>query len=215
MEEKKIEGLLLQVVPYLGSSKILKLLTPDGLLTLMSKKKESPTPFLKAHVVYTSKGKEVHPLKDFSPEDPFDALKTSFQLVDIAGKIARAALKTQKAGTNSQGIYALTLAYFKKLSSINNPENLLYSFYLKTLLHDGLLTLDPECTECDLQGSYLGPDGTTCASHQKIGSLYFSPGEWEKMNTLTFGRKFQEIERFGLDEEFKKKIEQLFEVSTI
>ncbi len=213
MEEKKTEGLLLQAIPYLGNQKILKVLSKDeGLLSFFVKKKQLVTlanPFLKAEWVYASGKGDMHLIKDISSQDSFEDLRSSFSLIQAAGQIAQSILKSQLPGKNSQGIYALSIAFFEKLPQFSRPETLLASFLLKTLLHDGLLGLENVC-DCGKQALYLGSEGSHCSSHQRPGSLLFSPEEWKTLHKLTFARKFQILRDLELNKGIHEKVEQLF-----
>lgn len=213
MEEKKTEGLLLQAIPYLGNQKILKVLTKkEGLLSFFVKKKELlnlANPFLKAEWVYTSGKGDIHPLKDISSQDTFEALRRSFPLIQTAGQIAQSLLKTQLPGKCCVGIYTLTIAFFKRLPEFSNPETLLMSFYLKTLLHDGLLSLETVC-DCGKKADYLGSEGSHCSAHQKSGSIFFTPEQWEQLHILAFARKFQLLQDLKTDQRLQENVERLF-----
>ena len=213
MEEKKTEGLLLQSIPYLGNQKILKVLTKEkGLLSFIVKKKglsQIADPFMTAEWIYTSKGKDIHPLKDLSPTYLFEEIRNSFLTIEIAGKIGKALLLTQKPENSSTGVYLLTIAYLRKLSSFENPKNLLSSFYLKVLLHEGLLGLESHC-ECGEIATFLGPEGSQCTAHQKLGSLPFSLEEIKTLEILTFSRKFTSLQEVNLSNQLSEKIETLF-----
>ena len=97
-------GLLLQSIPYLGSHRILKVLTPEhGLISLLAKfaasRKRSwsalTTPFLLAEWVYVRGRTDLFLLKDGSLVDPFLSLKDSYGRLSTAGQMAQDLLKTQ------------------------------------------------------------------------------------------------------------------------
>ncbi len=140
MKEEKTEGLLLQSIPYLGTQTILKVFTPElGLLSLIVKKGIFQ-PFCIGEWVYIEKTQGLYPLKDASVFEHFLELRTSFAILSAAGKIGRALLQSQLPGKGG-GLYALAIAYLKKLPQFSHPETLVCSFFLKLLLHDGLLSL--------------------------------------------------------------------------
>jgi DNA repair protein RecO len=161
--EEKTEGILLQSIPYLGSKKILKVLTPDlGLISLICKMKNQPAPFCIAEWVLRKNQKDLYPVIDFSLIDPLLHLRSDFTTLLTAGILASDLLKTQLPGKKAP--FALACTYFKKLSL--SPNTLLASFRLKLLLYEGLLSSEE----------------TT-----------FSPSEWQTASTLAFSRQFSEI----------------------
>lgn len=139
MTEEKTQGLLLQSIPYLGKKKILKVLTPQGLLTLMAKS-TSLTPFCIAEWVYRKTQKEIFSLVDSTLLDPLLHLRESYSLLSTAGSMAQALLRTQLP--NKPAPFALACAYLKKLPL--NPPILSASFTLKLLLHEGLLSSEAD-----------------------------------------------------------------------
>jgi len=141
MTEEKTTGLLLQAIPYL-SKKIIKVLTPEGLLTFITKKK-ALTPFLYAEWIYTKK-KEIHPLHDDTLLDDLSLIKQDFARLTAAGRMAQDLLRTQLPGKPAIEALTLTLACFRKLPLFSDPSHLAAIFRLKLLISEGLL--DPEDT---------------------------------------------------------------------
>ncbi len=173
------QGLLLQSIPYLGQKKILKILSHEqGLISLFATK-TNLTPFCLAEWVYRKSTREIHTLQDATLLDPLLELKTDYQLLSLAGSIAQDLLKTQFPG--KKGPLALAYAYLKRLPS--NPAILAASFKLKLLLHEGLLSEEPDPT--------------------------FTPDEWSQVETLAFSRQFSPIQ--ALTKAPFGKIEKLFE----
>lgn len=213
MEEKKIEGLLLQATPYLGTQKILKILTPsDGLITVMAKKRALNvlySPFLIAEWVYRKGKGEIHTLKDATLICDLSGLRKNYQVITVAGQIAQDLLKTQWPEKPGSGPYLLAVAFLKKLELSSCPDTLLASFRLKLLLHDGFLALEEKCTQCNAPASTIGDGGSFCQEHA-IFPIRFSPAEWEQLHHLTFGRQFQFLESLKNEKAIYEKIEQIF-----
>ncbi len=166
--EEKSPGLLLQSIPYLGQQKILKVLTPEqGLLSLLCKSSRHPTtPFCIAEWVYRKTQREIYPLIDATLLDSLDPLKESYEVLSAAGSIARDLLQTQLPHKKASELYSLTCAYLKKLPQ--NPPLLAASFRLKLLLHEGLLSPEPD--------------------------PLFTPEEWEQIAILAFTRQFSRLQ---------------------
>jgi DNA repair protein RecO len=157
--EEKISGLLLQSIPYLGQKKILKIFTPDGLLSLFAKT-SSLSPFCLAEWVYQKTLKEIYPLKDSTLLDPLLQLRQNYATLSAAGSIARDLLRSQLPNKKAPELFQLACLYLRNLS--NAPAILAASFRLKLLVYEGLLAPDPEPS--------------------------FTPSEWEQVSILAFAR---------------------------
>lgn len=210
MKEEKIEGLLLQTIPYLGEQKILKVLTSSqGLLSFLAKK-GTYQPFSIAEWVYIVKQKELLPLKEVTPTNHSLELRKDFATLSAAGSIGRAILHSQWPGKGG-GLYALTTAYLQRLPLFSHPETLVSSFQLKLLLHDGLLAIQTQCSECSEKASSLHQGESLCNTHKTVNSFVFTESEWEVLNVLTFTRQFKDLQATLIEISLKEKIEQLFE----
>lgn len=162
--EEKTPGLLLQSIPYLDQKKILKIFTPEGLVSLFAKT-STLTPFCIAEWVYQKTEKELYPLKEAALLDPLSALRQSYPIITAAGSIAKDLLRSQLPGKKAPALYQLACLYLKKIPLA--PEILVASFRLKLLLHEGLLSALPEPT--------------------------FTAAEWEQVNLLAFARQFSSL----------------------
>jgi DNA repair protein RecO len=189
MKEVKTQGLLLQTLPYLETHRILKVLTPEGLVSLMAKSAASPkagwqsltTPFLMAEWVYEVGHRDLASLKDGTILEEFPAIKRSFDALSCAGQIAQALLQTQLPGKRAEMPLALGVASLRKMSLFQNPKILLAAFRLRLLAYEGLLT-------------------DSC------------------LTTLSFGiellslKKFSELACLSIDEGAEKAVERLFQL---
>lgn len=183
--EEKSPGLLLHSIPYLGQKKILKVFTPEyGLITLLSKSPKLPSsPFCIAEWVYRPHS-SIYPLKDATLLDPLLHLRTDYTLLTAAGAIAQDLLRTQLPGKKAPDLYQLACLYLQKLPA--SPHLLAASFRLKLLLHEGLLSPEPEPT--------------------------FTSPEWAQASTLAFSRTLSPI--LALQTAPFDKIRSLFDQRT-
>lgn len=214
MEEEKTEGLLLQAIPYLGNQKILKVLTPrEGLISVMAKKKSLmplTNPFLIAEWVYLKGKGEIHHLVDASLCNDLSNLRADYSTILAAGQIAQDLLASQFPGKKGLGLYQLTISYLQKLPLFSSPEVLISSFRLKTLMHDGILALQNECTHCGDPASSLTEGESYCQNHATPHSTSFISQEWETLNLLTYARQFQILLGIQIDRTLQGKIKNLF-----
>ncbi len=161
-----IPGLLLQVVPYLGQKKILKVFTgAHGMLSLFANSC-TLTPFCLAEWVFRKGEKEIHNLQEASLIDPLSHLRENYDALLSAGAIAQDLLKTQMPNKKAQELFDLAYLYFKKLST--KPAHLAASFKLKLLLHEGLFSTEPDPT--------------------------FAPEEWNQVEMLAFSKSLSAIQ---------------------
>jgi len=140
-------GLLLQSIPYLGSHRILKVLTPEhGLISLLAKfaasRKRSwsalTTPFLLAEWVYVRGRTDLFLLKDGSLVEPFLALKDNYGRLAAAGQMAQDLLKTQMPEKRAEGPFAGAVESFRELAAGKNPAEVLMHFRKMLLDWEGL-----------------------------------------------------------------------------
>jgi DNA repair protein RecO len=214
MQEEKTEGILLQSIPYLGREKILKVLSQNnGLISLIAKNRAHlpfTNPFLIAEWVYKKRNSAIYSLKDVSLHKDLSELRLNFSTLSHAGQIAQDLLLSQLPEKKGEGPYALVVSYLSKLPQSSSPEALLASFRLKLLMHDGLLGLQNECTQCDSQGFYLENGESVCKAHSFATSLAFNLEEWQLLQHLTFVRKFSELQDLTLSLQMQEKIKKIF-----
>lgn len=175
------QGLLLQSIPYLGRKKILKVFTPEhGLISLFAQK-TTLDPFALAEWVFRKTQKELYPLLDETLIDPLLHLRESYASLFAAGSIAQDLFRTQLPHKKAPELFDLLLIYLKKLPLA--PELLSASFRLKLLLHEGLLSHDPD--------------------------PIFTSTEWQQIHTLAFSRSLSAIKT--IESAPYSKINLLFE----
>lgn len=214
MREEKTEGILLQTIPYLGQKKILKILSQnDGLLSLFVQNRSHlpfTNPFLIAEWVYSRKSSAIHSLKDVSLLQDLSDLRIHYETLNHAGQIAQDILRTQLSEKKGHGPYALVTAYLSKLPHVANPEVLVASFRLKLLMHDGLLRLQNECSQCKSCASFLEGGESFCLVHGSQAGSFFGEEEWEILHQLTFTRQFSAFQGLKLSLQTQEKIKKMF-----
>jgi len=210
--EIKSQGILLQAIPYLGKSRILKVFTEDfGLISMMAKKPTPAAPFCIAEWVYRKKQSEIFALLESSLTDNLLTLRESYAALRAAGSIAHDLIRTQMPGKNAPNLYRLLTSYFQKIPNFRNPEILAASFRLKLLLHEGLLALQPHCARCRREASLLDQGESVCPEHATPGSIAFSIPEWSGLHALAFSRRFSSLEELAPSPSLDNKIFSLFE----
>jgi DNA repair protein RecO len=191
--EMKGRAILLKKVPYLGESSILTLFSLDeGLISVFAKNRNHQrlaNPFCLGEWVYRKGKKDLSFLIDVTISDSFNELKSNFDTITAAGAIAQIVLESQYPGKTSPLLFTLLHSYLKKLGECSNMQGFIASFYLKLILHEGLSTLTPDCTECT--------------------AMDLNEEEWTLMQNLGFVRQFSILNELKISEDFFKKIERL------
>ena len=82
-------------------------------------------------------------------------LRNKLSSLQAAGQLAQAILHSQLPGKPTPQLYLLFRAYFKQIHAFEDPANLIVSFKLKLLKHEGLMALSPTCSLCDAPALYL------------------------------------------------------------
>lgn len=212
MTEEKSPGVLLQAIPYLGRKRILKVFTPEGgLITLMAKASLSSAfsaPFCIAEWVYRKGSREIHSLQEASLIDSLLDLKKDFATLSAAGSMAQDLLRSQLPGKKGNALYTLLCACLSKLPAFANPQILAASFRLKLLLHEGLLSLSPDCSVCGSPASRLQQGESFCPAHAPHTEFSFSPSDWETLLHLAYSRQFSQLQ--NLSSAPFQQIERLF-----
>ena len=210
MREEKNKGLLLQTIPYLGSSRILKVFTREaGLISLFTKTKNLGSlgsPFCIGEWIYKGGKGDIYTLQDASLIDPLLDLRHSFASISSAGSMAQDILRSQLPEQASPPLYDLLGGYFKKLAQFSQPEILVISFRLKLLLHEGLLSLNTQCTRCAHKALHLSRGESFCLNHSLSTGLTFTQIEWDQLHQLAFASKFSLLNELNIPPSFMEKI---------
>jgi hypothetical protein len=194
MKEETTEGIVLRSSDYKERQRIITVLTLDaGVMSLIVKNISKnnahlialTTPFCRSEFVYKKGNSELMSLLEGTPLDEHGGLRQSYAHISAAGEIIQAILLSQLPGKPAPALYQLLQVYLKQLSSFPNPENLLCSFYLKVLKHEGMIAASE-------------PDPT------------FSTVEWSQVAQLLEARAFLQLKQTPILPGLKAKIHHYF-----
>jgi DNA repair protein RecO (recombination protein O) len=179
MKEEKGEGIILRVIPLNDSKRILTAFLPHEGIISLSARAISPSlgrltaatsPLSRSELIYRRGRGEVHKLIEATLLSDHLILRSCAERLECAGEILQLLLRTQLPGKPSPLLYELTKAYLDRLQTTTSPKNLVTSFFLKFLKHEGLF----------LWTELVPPD--------------FNKEEWKLAERLVNSRSFQEIE---------------------
>jgi DNA repair protein RecO len=217
--EEKTEGIVLHSFAFQENSRILKIFSPDlGIFSLIVKnislKKplllSLTTPFSHAEFVYKKGKNDLLLFTDGSLIDNHLFLRQDFDLLHAASKMNKCLLDSQWAYKKSPALFVLFKNYLKAFQKYHNTQALLSSFYLKLLLHEGLVHLSLQCNRCSKPSIALDRGESLCSLHAQSQDLQFTEEEFILLCTLARAKKFQILQEIPVFEDMKNKIETLF-----
>jgi len=193
MKEEKGEGIILRAISLNDSKRILTAFLPnEGVISLaaraispsLGRLTAATSPLSRSELVYRRGRGEVHKLIEATLLSDHLALRSCAERLDCAGEIFQLLLHTQLPGKPAPLLYELTKAYLDRLQTTPSPKNLVASFFLKFLKHEGLFLW-----------TQTVPPG-------------FNKEEWHLAGLLAASRSFQEIESVLIANNFFKKVKE-------
>ncbi len=217
--EEKTEAIVLKSIPFQEKDRILTLFSREmGLFSLIVKKISSPqlmtltTPFCLGEFLYKKGRGELFSFRDGTVLDSHSFLRTDLASCMAAASMARALLNSHFPQGHISSLYLLFVSYLKQLPSFEKKENLVCSFCMKILLHEGVVHFSPLCNVCkEKTSTYLFRGESLCETHQEKGSIAVCASEWKTLETLTYCRSFQLLKECRITEELQAKIASFFQ----
>jgi len=174
--EIKTEGIILRVIPFKETHRIVTLFSQEaGIISLLAKKISTPeklallSPFSRIEVIYRKGHSELFSFKDGTLLSHHLFLREKWDYMENAGKMAQAILQSQLPGKPAPLLYSLLISCLKQLPYFEQPSTLLLIFYLKLLTHEGHI-------------SWEDP------SHFPL-----PPDQWTQLKELAHIRSFQQL----------------------
>jgi hypothetical protein len=147
--EYKTEGVILQTIPYQEHHRIAYVFTQDmGMISLLIPGVSKPkllaliTPLTQLELVCRKKKSELFFLKEGYLVENYYFLRASWNLLQSAGKLGTVILKSQMPEKKAPKLYQLLTSCLKQLPRFQEPSTLLLLFYLKFLMHEGMIAWD-------------------------------------------------------------------------
>lgn len=142
--EVRNEGIVLYVIPYQEEHEIAGVFAPSGLVSLIRKWKRRKAPLstlARYEFIWTEGRGEMGTVKEISLLDAYLPLRASLISLQAAMKCLSAVRKTQ-GRHGAERLYTLLRSFLTKISHAKDPQTYVSSFYLKLLIHEGVLELD-------------------------------------------------------------------------
>lgn len=158
-------------------------------------------PYTHISVVLQKGRKDLYYLKEFSLLARLPKERTP-PILEVSYRLYEAL----EGATRDAQIYALYKAFLENLHLAKKPRNILASFLLKLLRHEGLLSIDRAA------GATIFAEGEWFTEKEApVWGLHLSEKEVEDLLIITTSRSLWEIDEKNLSEAFLMKINQIFE----
>ena len=191
MQEEKTEALILKSFDYQDRSRILTAYTQThGLISFILKGAKSASllalssPLCRIEALFIKKKSNLFRLEEGSILNPHLFLRNKLQHLKTAGELIKIILHTQMPEKPAPKLYALLLAFLKKIPEFEEVNAFLIAFRLKALMHEGGLSWE----------------------HQKLFPIRVTLDEWKVLKKISLSRSFEEIKTVSSSEDLKKKI---------
>lgn len=218
------QALVLQILPFQDEHLIVTLFTHRlGLIKTLIKyrRKVQPPTLLEPlswgeFTLYKQKSDLYH-FREGTLLDNHFFLRTHLSILQAAGKMISALLKTQLPEKPAGALLALILSFFQLLPIAENPQSIVAIFYLKLLKHEGLLQTNKQCAGCGIPiNHFLRYQGELyCKEHAPLAHLIFDATEEETLLKISESKKSKELLEKQLSSECINKIYELFEQTYI
>lgn len=221
MKQQHLEGIILQGLNFRDYDKILTVFTPDeGVVKFIAKGvrrgsktgKGNTDPLSQCEFVYSIGKSDLWRCDDISILEAYLPLREDFERIQAACACGRAILQSQLTHKPAPALYALLKSYLKGLCTAPEPENVVVSFLLKVLRHEGLFAITPDCGVCQkkLERWCLSEGQSFCPTHAPHDALEIGTEEAQAVQRLAFCRTFTELSTIPVIPGLQDKISPLF-----
>lgn len=210
------EGIVLQSIPFKERDRILTLFTKEGgILKLFMKGKFAfqnglSERFTVGDFLYSQGKGEMFRFCDGSVVDQNLELRTSWEVLEMGEKMCSTLLKSQLPEKEAPELYGFLISFLKKIPLVPSLDTLWSAFLVKLLKHEGILQLDPHCSQCYEKVSLRYGGERFCKLHAPRDSIEMTSMEEKHLERLYEERGFEGLLRETLSKEFADKVETLF-----
>ncbi|KAF3363359.1 DNA repair protein RecO [Chlamydiales bacterium STE3] len=220
----RVVGIVLQTIPFQDHHQIISLFSAEwGLLRIIikyayAKKNFSSVEALNLVEICLKKGKgDLFQAHHVSLLNSYLSLRKSYACLHASLELLAAIVNSQFVQKPSPILFSLLIRYLEYMPQANSPKNLVSSFKLKILRHDGLIDLSENCSQCKkrLALSRIQEGQFYCEEHSHPLAISLTLSEKEQLKDLAESRSFLTIDHQFLSTELEEKIHSLFaELST-
>ena len=224
MTKKITEGLILSTLNFRDYDQILTVFTKNlGLIKMIvpransrrSQKGTSFNPFVIGEFIYSEQRNSMLRCHEISIVNYQLKLRERLEWLKISAQILHLIQKTQLEAKPTPLLYQLTVTYLENIPLFFCLKTLYVSFYLKTLIHEGLYPLNLHCSACDtpLQNSFIYQQNPFCAVHAPPLAIFFELNELLLFSQIAHCRSFKKLGMYAMSSSLYEKFLKAFEFS--
>lgn len=224
MEIYRIEGVILQTLPFGNYDQIITVFTDgEGVCKFLVKgaysskygKGGNTAPLTRAEFDYTKGKSELYLCRGISIIDQHLHIRQNLSTLEAACDMLKTILVSQLTEKPASELYQLLMHYLGKLPQAKDPGAISASFRLKTLRYEGLIRLEPVCSHCgSTTNTYAIAEGECfCREHAPYYTVHFNQEESALLEQLAYSKHFSQLAVLCTSSNFSDKIKQLFQAS--
>ncbi|MDR2539564.1 MAG: DNA repair protein RecO [Chlamydiales bacterium] len=220
MEYEKTEGIVLRSLPYQDKNRIVTIFTHCyGVLQFimkgisakrMDKLALSSLLCQGEYLFYRGKSNLMH-FVDGSVLNEHLQLRTKMQHIQAAANLVQIILTSQLPHKPAPKVYQFFYKCLRAIPYFEDTTILTNSFCIKLLKQEGLLALQPFCSQCEIEAMALHQGECFCNFHAPKLSFRFSQDQWNTLLTLAYATTFSQLQNLSLSEDLHEKINQIFQ----
>jgi DNA repair protein RecO len=146
----RTEGVIVKAASFQEKHRLLHVFTPEGILKLFVKEAFGKKfgngvwteLLIQAEFVCRPGKEDLHYCQEISIQNTHYSLRQRFETLECAMQLIKAIQMSQAGQRSSPALYRLLVLCLEKLPLMENPQAIAACFYLKLLLHEGLLSLE-------------------------------------------------------------------------
>lgn len=214
---QKNHGIVLRNIPFQERDLLLTLFTAEqGIVKLIVKGGQSRkrrlqalcSPLSQGEFIYLPGKGEIGRFRDGTLKNSFPKLREDYDTLKSAGNLLRTILKSQLSEKPAPLLYQSLERFLQYLPEVRHPPTFELIFYLKVLIHEGLLHLDPHCQQCGKIESeiFLSGGQSFCSQHRPTPAVMLTNQEFTTVQSLADSRSLEFLGAQHLSLDLAKKI---------
>lgn len=213
-----IEAIVLNVNPFQDSHQIATLFTSDmGLCRVIGSYSRSPknalfgilTPLNHIEVSFRPSRSDLLKIESASLLNAHLKIRKNYDRLQLSCKMLSLIAKTQFPHNSAPLLFTLLATYLNLMQEAKSPEAILASFQLKTVRHEGIISITNACPICGNEPLEIGIEEgrTLCKTHSPSHS--FTEEETAYFYALALSTSMKFLKEIEIPESLPPKVENL------
>lgn len=223
MKYEKTEGIVLRSFPYQDKHRIITVFTDCyGILQFIIKgvsakrtdKLALSSPFCQGEYVFLRGKSSLIQFVDGSILSEHLQLRTKIQHIQAAADLVHTILHSQMPHKPAPKVYHFFYKCLRAIPLFKDTAPLTNSFCIKLLKQEGVLSLQPFCSQCTKTATALYQGESYCSFHMPELAYKFSQEDWNTLLILSYATTFSQLQSLMLSKDLVQKIKQIFQEKT-